>query len=248
MAEEEKIYLKFWSFSMGKQCLWISLSLEILWLLDKSIFRNIVIATRTEIHCRLFVWILSSLKFLKNCLWWSHFLIKKYNYNLQTRILLSSITGDFMTIYWNNICSSHLMKLHNYSLQPTTGPKVAYFSRSAQKAKDSPKFWKFEKKYYETVSSSLMLQVCSRKFLATTKQTPRKMFPVSYEMTGNVLWRDLQWSHFTKVTRVHFWKNTSCIFQGMFGKTPVMKILDDSQENTFGKLFLCNLSYPIYHL
>ena len=50
-------------------------------------------------------------------------------------------------------------------------------------------------------------------------------------MAGNMLRKDLQWSHFIKVTRllsrIAYTKTTLCIFQGMFGKTD-LQISEDS--------------------
>ena len=94
----KKIYSKFWSFYIDKQRLWPSLFLEIL-----------QAATIIGIHCWLFQGIMSYSKFWKNCLWWSHFLIKTQNYGLQLRTLLNSITHDFMTIFRNS-CTENSRK------------------------------------------------------------------------------------------------------------------------------------------
>ena len=39
-------------------------------------------------------------------------------------------------------------------------------------------------------------------------------------------------------------KITSCIFQGKFGKTPVLKISEDSQKNVFGKVHFKQFELP----
>ena len=71
------------------------------------------------------------------------------------------------------------MKLHNYSLQPTTGlkPPLQILSGSVQKGKDVLKFPKLQKPlqnclFFSNAKGSL-------EFPASTKQTPRKRLPVS---------------------------------------------------------------------
>ena len=138
------------------------------------------------------------------------------------------------------------MKLHDYRLQPTTGlkPQLQIFF---WKCSEGNRCSKIQKNLCKTVSSSPTLTACSLEFPASTKQTPRKMF------TGNMLRQDLQWSNFIQVTRLLsriltlIKKITPCIFQGMFGKTSVLKISEDCQKNVFGKVLfkqfeLSNLS------
>ena len=66
------------------------------------------------------------------------------------------------------------MKLHDYSLQPTTGlkPPLQILFWECSKGKGCPKILKIPKNLCKTVSSSLTLQACSLEFPAATKQTP----------------------------------------------------------------------------
>ena len=77
-----------------------------------------------------------------------------------------------------NICSSHLMKLHDYSLQPTAAlkPLLQMLFWKCSEGKGCSKISKTPKNLCKTVSSSLTLQACVLEFSASTKQAPRKKF------------------------------------------------------------------------
>ena len=79
-----------------------------------------------------------------------------------------------------NICSSHLTKLHDYNLQPTTGltPPLQILFWKCSEGKGCSKVLKTPKNLSKT-ASPLTLQACSLEFPGPTKQTPRKKFPVS---------------------------------------------------------------------
>ena len=81
-----------------------------------------------------------------------------------------------------NICSSHWIKWHGYSLQLTTGLKLLlqrlYYKCS--KGKGCSKILKTPKKLCKAISSSLTLQAWSLGFLASTKQTQWKKFPLVF--------------------------------------------------------------------
>ena len=38
------------------------------------------------------------------------------------------------------------------------------------------------------------------------------------------------------IQNLNTYKKNTCIFQGMFGKTPILEISEDSQKNIFGKV------------
>ena len=80
-----------------------------------------------------------------------------------------------------NVCSSHLRKLHGYSLQPTPGLKLPLqiLFEKCSEGKGCSKILKIPKNFCKIVSSFPMLQACSLEFLASTKQTLRNMFPIS---------------------------------------------------------------------
>ena len=80
-----------------------------------------------------------------------------------------------------NICSSRLMKLHDYSLQPTTGlkPPLQILFWECLEGKCS-KILITPKNICKTVTASIMQQACSLEFLASTKQTQEKSFLLEF--------------------------------------------------------------------
>ena len=67
------------------------------------------------------------------------------------------------------------MKLHDYSLQPTTGIKPP-LQILFWKCSEGNRCSKIQKNLCKTVSSSPTLQACSLEFPASAKQIPRKTF------------------------------------------------------------------------
>ena len=135
---------------------------------------------------------MSSSKFWKNCLRWSHFLIKTQNYGLQLRTLLNSITHDFMTIFRNS-CNENSGKFPRKDLQFSfkeitwlqsaaynwTKTSITDTSLEVPRRERMLQNFKTPKSFCKAVSSSLMSQACSLEFPVSTKQTPRKKYLVS---------------------------------------------------------------------
>ena len=160
---------------------WTSLLLEVL-----------EVATRIRIHRRCFLGdnplgTISSPKASRNCLWWIRI-------SQQPKTLLYSITDAFTRAFWGlfwNSCPKNFgkytakrmwlsflwIKLHDYSLQPTTEPKTLL----------QITFLEVLRNHCKTVPFSLRLQTCRPEFLTSTKTlTLWKIFLL------NVLWNSYQ--------------------------------------------------------
>ena len=68
-----------------------------------------------------------------------------------------------------------------------------YFTGGAQKRKDILRFRNFRRSLHKCVPFSLTLQGCKAKSPTLTKQTPTKVFPVSFVR------KQSKWRHFIKV-------------------------------------------------
>ena len=145
MTEEEKSNQSFDPF------IWASIVYGQVYFLEILHF-----ASRTGIHCRLFLGIMSFPKFWRNCLWWSHFLIKTWLWTwaqnftkFHHRSFHDNILKFLHQKLWK-IPGKHLQFLINEIAQLQSIVYyciLTYFSESAQKGKDVLKFQKLEKTF-----------------------------------------------------------------------------------------------------
>ena len=128
--------------------------------MDKSILQILQFATKIRIHHRFFCGDNFTSKNFRELYLVELLFNIKQGYSLQPKTLLSSITYDFMRVFWKSstenfeklskktYVAEYVIELHEYSLQPTTG---LIHSVSAKKGKDVLKFRKSKKSLCETV-------------------------------------------------------------------------------------------------